>query len=207
MWAFWPTQWSATVAVRLKNVKDLVKMILSVLKLVKSCSASHCTQDSKPVACPNGHSDLQVHGIKPSRKDTTLLVTMKKRMSCCKVPNTHSSSKSKGAWAVPAVKAKSRKMRICSFKGKTCSFPLCPIVFSTLDILNPIYMCNFIFFANWRTNACRYLRAVSYQEFTLLVHGFLGKRRIPLPACAYFSIRSTFKAEEEFTGFEEEDCE
>eukprot|EP00794_Sanderia_malayensis_P011506 gene11506-biopygen9179 len=48
-----------------------------------------------------------------------------------------------------------------------------------------------------------YLRAVSYREFTRLVHGILGKKRIPLPACAYFAIRKKFPTDKEFTGFED----
>ncbi|XP_046855950.1 uncharacterized protein LOC124449052 [Xenia sp. Carnegie-2017] len=38
----------------------------------------------------------------------------------------------------------------------------------------------------------RYLRSVAYREFTQLVHGYLGRKRIPLPACAYHSIRTRF---------------
>ena len=38
----------------------------------------------------------------------------------------------------------------------------------------------------------RYLRAVSYREFTYLVYGYLGQQRYPLPACAYHAIRKKF---------------
>lgn len=50
----------------------------------------------------------------------------------------------------------------------------------------------------------RYLRSISYREFTRLVHGYLGKRRIPLPACAYTAIRKAFptKEDEPLTGFQ-----
>ncbi|XP_029183407.2 uncharacterized protein LOC114951365 [Acropora millepora] len=52
-----------------------------------------------------------------------------------------------------------------------------------------------------------YLRSIAYREFCRLVYGFLGKRRIPLPACAYTSIRKQFPlgADENYTGFELED--
>ena len=50
----------------------------------------------------------------------------------------------------------------------------------------------------------RYLRSIAYREFTRLVHGYLGKRRIPLPACAYTAIRKAFptKGDEPLTGFQ-----
>ncbi|CAH3153488.1 unnamed protein product, partial [Porites lobata] len=50
----------------------------------------------------------------------------------------------------------------------------------------------------------RYLRSIAYKEFTGLVHGYLGKRRIPLPACAYTTIRKAFpsKEDEPMTGFQ-----
>lgn len=35
----------------------------------------------------------------------------------------------------------------------------------------------------------RFLRGIAYREFTRLVHGYLGGRRIPLPACSYHAIR------------------
>jgi len=43
----------------------------------------------------------------------------------------------------------------------------------------------------------RYLRAVAYREFSRLVYGYLGKRGVPPPACAYKAIRKTFPTEEE----------
>jgi len=43
----------------------------------------------------------------------------------------------------------------------------------------------------------RYLRAVAYREFSRFVYGYLGKRGVPLPACAYKVIRKTFPFEEE----------
>ena len=54
---------------------------------------------------------------------------------------------------------------------------------------------------------CRYLRSVAYREFSRLVYGFLGKKRIPLPSCAYTAIRKTFPVQEDetLTGFEVED--
>lgn len=50
----------------------------------------------------------------------------------------------------------------------------------------------------------RYLRSIAYREFSRLVYGFLGDRRIPLPACAYGAIRKTFPLsdDEEFCGFD-----
>ena len=57
----------------------------------------------------------------------------------------------------------------------------------------------------------RFFRAVSYRQFTHLVHGFLGStKRIALPACTYNAIRSHFKPENEeceFRGFEDDDVE
>lgn len=51
-----------------------------------------------------------------------------------------------------------------------------------------------------------FLRVASYREFTQLVHGYLGFRRIPLPACAYHVIRKELSAEgASFTGYEEDD--
>ena len=50
----------------------------------------------------------------------------------------------------------------------------------------------------------RFLRGVAYREFTQLVHGFLGGKRIPLPACAYHAIRTGPSGEdEEFVGYED----
>ena len=53
-------------------------------------------------------------------------------------------------------------------------------------------------------NYSRYLRSIAYREFSRLVYGFLGDQRIPLPACAYSSIRKTFplSKDEEHTGFD-----
>ncbi|XP_031560222.1 uncharacterized protein LOC116296353 [Actinia tenebrosa] len=51
-----------------------------------------------------------------------------------------------------------------------------------------------------------FLRAVAYREFCQLVYRFLGAQRIPLPACAYHAIRSTFSDQDEsFIGFEFEE--
>ncbi|XP_065070604.1 uncharacterized protein LOC135695443 [Rhopilema esculentum] len=47
----------------------------------------------------------------------------------------------------------------------------------------------------------KFLRAISYREFTRLVHGRIGNKRIPLPACAYNKIRQKFPSEE-MTGYE-----
>ncbi|CAH3155432.1 unnamed protein product, partial [Porites lobata] len=45
---------------------------------------------------------------------------------------------------------------------------------------------------------------IAYREFMQLVHGFLGGKRIPLPACAYHAIRTELSEEnEEFVGFED----
>ncbi|XP_044169785.1 uncharacterized protein LOC122953852 [Acropora millepora] len=50
----------------------------------------------------------------------------------------------------------------------------------------------------------RFLRGVSYREFSRLVYGILGNRRIPLPACAYVAIRKEFPVDKDdhFTGFD-----
>ena len=55
----------------------------------------------------------------------------------------------------------------------------------------------------------RYLRAVAYREFSRLVYGYLGKKRIPLPACAYAAIRKAFPVQQDETlaGFEVEDLD
>jgi hypothetical protein len=52
----------------------------------------------------------------------------------------------------------------------------------------------------------RYFRSVAYREYIQLVYGYLGKRRIPLPACAYNAIRQRFDGKV-FKGFEDEDDE
>lgn len=50
----------------------------------------------------------------------------------------------------------------------------------------------------------RFLRSVSYREFSQLIYGFLGADRIPLPACAYHAIRLKFKDENnQFVGFDD----
>ena len=51
---------------------------------------------------------------------------------------------------------------------------------------------------------CSYLRSVAYREFSRLVYGFLGNKRIPLPGCAYTAIRKKFQGgtDESFTGFD-----
>ena len=40
---------------------------------------------------------------------------------------------------------------------------------------------------------CRFLRAFAYRDFTKLIHRKLGKKRIPLPACAYLISEDTEK--------------
>ncbi|CAB3991466.1 Hypothetical predicted protein [Paramuricea clavata] len=40
--------------------------------------------------------------------------------------------------------------------------------------------------------------------YILLVYGYLGKRRIPLPACAYHAIRQAFGGKD-FKGFEDDE--
>lgn len=51
----------------------------------------------------------------------------------------------------------------------------------------------------------RYLRSIAYRQFTRMVYGPMGRKRVPLPACAYNAIRSTFpsadKSDDEMTGF------
>lgn len=56
----------------------------------------------------------------------------------------------------------------------------------------------------------RFMRRVAYREFSHLVHGCIGKNRVPLPACAYHAIRSTFKPndnDECFVGFQDDEME
>ena len=50
---------------------------------------------------------------------------------------------------------------------------------------------------------CRFLQCVAYRNFTWLIHGILGKKRIPLPACAYHQIRKKFPSET-LVGYEDE---
>ena len=38
----------------------------------------------------------------------------------------------------------------------------------------------------------RFLRGIAYRDFTRLIHGYLGNKRIPLPACGYDAIRKQF---------------
>lgn len=51
-----------------------------------------------------------------------------------------------------------------------------------------------------------FLCVVADRQFTRLVHGYLKEKRIPLPACAYHAIHSTFKLDDDFTGYEELEC-
>ena len=54
------------------------------------------------------------------------------------------------------------------------------------------------------------MRSVAYREFLHLVHGRVGKNRIPLPACAYHAIRRKFQTKEKkenCVDFEDEDME
>lgn len=53
----------------------------------------------------------------------------------------------------------------------------------------------------------RFLRGIAYREFTRLVHGYLGGRRIPLPACSYHAIRKAFPDEAAYAGFDPEDAD
>ena len=53
----------------------------------------------------------------------------------------------------------------------------------------------------------RFLRSVAYREFIRMVYGILGKRRVPLPACAYHQIRKTVVKGEQHTGFEADEEE
>ena len=68
-----------------------------------------------------------------------------------------------------------------------------------LQCLRTIYLFTCFF--------CRYLQSIAYREFSRLVYGFMGKKRIPLPSCAYNAIRTAFALQEDetFTGFELED--
>ena len=52
----------------------------------------------------------------------------------------------------------------------------------------------------------RFLRSICHREFTRLVHGPLGNRRIPLPACAYTAIRNKFPVvdKESFIGYSDD---
>ena len=42
--------------------------------------------------------------------------------------------------------------------------------------------------------SCSFLRSVAYREFSRLVYGLLGKKRAPLPACAYTVRRMNSQA-------------
>lgn len=56
----------------------------------------------------------------------------------------------------------------------------------------------------------RFMRSVAYCEFSHLVHGRIGKNRIPLPACAYHAIRSAFNTKDNdecFVGFQDDEME
>ena len=48
------------------------------------------------------------------------------------------------------------------------------------------------------------LQSVSNREFSRLVYGMLGNKRIPLPACAYVAITMEFPVEKEesYAGFD-----
>ena len=61
---------------------------------------------------------------------------------------------------------------------------------------------NFVYFK-------RFFRSVSYWQFSTMVYGVLGAKRIPLPACVYHSIRKQFplNKDEEHAGFEPDDEE
>ena len=65
-------------------------------------------------------------------------------------------------------------------------------------------------FAHRLTTPClsyRCLRRISYREFSCMVYGVLGAKRISLPACAYTTIRKKFPVgkDEEYEGFEMDD--
>ena len=52
----------------------------------------------------------------------------------------------------------------------------------------------------------RFLRSVSYRQFTRMVHGVIHDKRIPLPACPYHAICTTFKVvDDNFVGYEEDE--
>eukprot|EP00794_Sanderia_malayensis_P011529 gene11530-12719_t len=55
------------------------------------------------------------------------------------------------------------------------------------------------------TSELKFMRAVAYRQFTQLVHGRLGEKRIPLPACAYHVIRTKFPTKEH-AGFHDNNC-
>ena len=70
---------------------------------------------------------------------------------------------------------------------------------------------SYVKFNYCETNIClickyRYLRSVAYREFTQLVHGYLGRKRIPLPACAYHSITTRFPGKD-FQGYDDDELE
>ena len=56
---------------------------------------------------------------------------------------------------------------------------------------------------------CRFLRSVSYRQFTRLLWDYLGNsKRYPLPCCAYNAIRKAFPSDDgRYRGFEEEEVE
>ena len=51
---------------------------------------------------------------------------------------------------------------------------------------------------------CRYYRSVAYRQYIQLVYDCLGKRRIPLPACAYYAVRSKFGGKD-FQGYDDDE--
>jgi len=54
------------------------------------------------------------------------------------------------------------------------------------------------------------MRSVAYRQFIHLVHDRVGKNRIPLPACAYHSIRKSYQpkdSSDSFAGFQEDERE
>ena len=54
------------------------------------------------------------------------------------------------------------------------------------------------------TLSSSFLRSVAYRQFTYLIHGHLGGKRISLPACALHAIRNAFRdPNKKYTGFED----
>ena len=84
---------------------------------------------------------------------------------------------------------------------------LCSLVFSKFFIYTQIT--NIFEHAHSNFFPFSFLRSVAYREFTRMVYGILGERRVPLPACAYHQIRKTFRVGkgEEHSGFEAGDEE
>lgn len=97
----------------------------------------------------------------------------------------------------------------CCFCSRNEAFSHMQVIYRCVYLLVgcQMFCCRFLCLWYIIYLFCRYLRSIAYREFSRLVYGFMGKKRIPLPACAYTAIRKTFPLQEDesLTGFELED--